>query len=116
MGYSAKKIEAIIKPFKLETLKSGLAELGITGMTITEIKVYDNRKSRTETFRGAEYRLDFIPKIMVMIAVSSDQVDLVVTKIIESAATGAPDDGEILISPLDCIYRIRTGEAGRKAL
>jgi nitrogen regulatory protein P-II 1 len=114
--YSVKKIEAIIKPFKLETLMAGLDELGITGMTVSEIKVFDNQMGRIQTFRGLEYRIDFIRKIKVMIVVTSDQVDLIVRKIIDSCRTGSIGDGEIFVSPLDRIYRIRTGEVGRKAL
>lgn len=114
--YSAKKIEANIKPFKLETLMAVLDGSGITGMTVGEIKVPDNLNGRIQTFRGIEYRVDITRKIKVIIVVSSDQVDLVVRRIVESCGTGSMGDGEIFVSPIDRIYRIRTGEVGRKAL
>ena len=116
LQYSAKKIEANIKPFKLETLMAVLDGSGITGMTVSEIKVPDNLSGRIQTFRGIEYRLTLTRKIKVIIVVPSDQVDLVVRSIVESCETGSMGDGEILVSPIDRIYRIRTGEVGRKAL
>ncbi len=111
-----KKIEAIIKPFKLDELKEGLAELGITGMTISEVKGFGRQKGHTEIYRGAEYVVDFIPKIKVETVVSSDMVEAVIEKIISSVQTGSIGDGKIFVIPVDQICRIRTGETDRDAI
>lgn len=111
-----KKIEAIIKPFKLDDLKKGLEELGITGMTISEVKGFGRQKGHTEIYRGAEYVVDFIPKIKMETVVKSDMVDIVVEKILSSVQTGSIGDGKIFVIPVDKICRIRTGETDEDAI
>jgi nitrogen regulatory protein P-II 1 len=111
-----KKIEAIIKPFKLDDLKEGLGELGITGMTISEVKGFGRQKGHTEIYRGAEYVVDFIPKIKVETVVKSDMVDIVIQKIISSVQTGSIGDGKIFVIPIDKICRIRTKETDEDAI
>jgi len=111
-----KKIEAIIKPFKLDELKEGLAELGITGMTISEVKGFGRQKGHTEIYRGAEYVVDFIPKIKVETVVKSSMVDIVLEKIQESVKTGTIGDGKIFVIPVDSVCRIRTGETDQDAI
>lgn len=110
------KIEAIIKPFKLDDLKEGLAELGITGMTISEVKGFGRQKGHTEIYRGAEYVVDFIPKIKMETVVKSDMVDTVVETIISSVQTGSIGDGKIFVIPIEKIIRIRTGETDHDAI
>jgi nitrogen regulatory protein P-II 1 len=111
-----KKVEAIIKPFKLEDVKDGLAELGITGMTISEVKGYGRQQGHSELYRGAEYVVEFIPKIKLEVVVSEDEVDNVVKTIIENAKTGKIGDGKIFVSSIDKIVRIRTGEEDEEAI
>ena len=111
-----KLITAIIKPFKLEEVRESLAKIGITGMTITEVKGFGRQKGHTELYRGAEYVIDFLPKIKVEIAVSLDQLENVVTAISKSASTGKIGDGKIFISSLDQVIRIRTGETDESAI
>lgn len=111
-----KKIEAIIKPFKLDDVKEALKEIGIQGMTVTEVKGFGRQKGHTELYRGAEYVIDFLPKIKLDIVVSDDMVTKVVDTIIETARTGKIGDGKIFIQPLEEIIRIRTGERGEDAL
>ena len=111
-----KLITAIIKPFKLEEVRASLDMLGITGMTITEVKGFGRQKGHTELYRGAEYDIDFLPKIKVEIAVSVDQVDDAIDAIIKSANTGKIGDGKIFVSPLDKVIRIRTGETDQDAI
>ena len=111
-----KKIEAIIKPFKLDDLKKGLEELGITGMTISEVKGFGRQKGHTEIYRGAEYVVDFIPKIKMETVVRSDMVDIVVEKILSSVQTGSIGDGKIFVIPVDKICRIRTAETDEDAI
>ena len=111
-----KKIEAIIKPFKLEDVKDALEEVEISGMTVTEVKGYGRQQGHTELYRGAEYVVDFIPKIKIELAVAEDMVDDVVNKIIESAKTGKIGDGKIFVSSLDKVVRIRTGEEDIEAI
>ena len=111
-----KLVTAIIKPFKLEEVRASLDVLGITGMTITEVKGFGRQKGHTELYRGAEYVIDFLPKIKIEIAVSSDQLDDVINAIIKSANTGKLGDGKIFISSLDKVIRIRTGETDQDAL
>ena len=111
-----KKIEAVIKPFKLDDLKKGLEELGITGMTISEVKGFGRQKGHTEIYRGAEYVVDFIPKIKMETVVRSDMVDIVVEKILSSVQTGSIGDGKIFVIPVDKICRIRTGETDEDAI
>ena len=111
-----KLITAIIKPFKLEEVRASLDMLGITGMTITEVKGFGRQKGHTELYRGAEYVIDFLPKIKVEIAVSVDQLDDVIDAIIKSANTGKIGDGKIFVSSLDKVIRIRTGETDQEAI
>lgn len=111
-----KKIEAIIKPFKLEEVKEALAEIGIKGMTVSEVKGFGRQKGHREIYRGAEYVVDFLPKIKIELVVEADQVDRVVETIIKSARTGKIGDGKIFILPVEEAIRIRTGERGREAV
>jgi|TARA_B110000495_G_C23021331_1_gene605968 nitrogen regulatory protein P-II 2 len=111
-----KLITTIIKPFKLEEVRQSLDVIGISGMTITEVKGFGRQKGHTELYRGAEYVIDFLPKIKIEIAVSSDQVDAVILAITKSASTGKIGDGKIFISPLEKVIRIRTGEEDQDAI
>ena len=111
-----KKIEVIIKPFKLDDVKDGLSELGIKGMTISEVKGYGRQKGHTEIYRGAEYVVDFIPKVKIEIVVPAEQVGQVVEKICESGNTGKIGDGKIFVLPIERIVRVRTGEENRDAV
>ena len=111
-----KLITAIIKPFKLEEVRQSLDLIGITGMTITEVKGFGRQKGHTELYRGAEYMIDFLPKIKIEIAVSIDQLDEVINAITSSASTGKIGDGKIFVSTLDQVIRIRTGETGQDAI
>lgn len=111
-----KKIEAIVKPFKLDDVKDALNNIGITGMTISEVKGYGRQKGHTEIYRGAEYVVDFIPKVKVEIVVTADQVDEVVDTIRTSANTGKIGDGKIFVLPIERIVRVRTGEEDRDAV
>jgi nitrogen regulatory protein P-II 1 len=111
-----KKIEAIIKPFKLDDVKEALNEIGIQGMTVSEVKGYGRQKGHKEIYRGAEYVVDFIPKIKIEIVVDSDQVDQVVAKIREAANTGKIGDGKIFVLSVEQAVRVRTGETGTDAI
>jgi nitrogen regulatory protein PII len=111
-----KKIDAIIKPFKLDDVKDALNGIGITGMTISEVKGYGRQKGHTEIYRGAEYVVDFIPKVKIEIVVPADQADLVVETIKNAASTGKIGDGKIFVLPVERIVRVRTGEEDRDAV
>tara|TARA_B100000886_G_scaffold133162_1_gene89826 strand:+ start:182 stop:520 length:339 start_codon:yes stop_codon:yes gene_type:complete len=111
-----KLITAIIKPFKVEEVRSALDEIGVSGMTLTEVKGYGRQKGHTELYRGAEYTIDFLPKIKIEIAVDDSIVDQVKNEIIKSSASGKIGDGKIFISPIDEVVRIRTGETDQDAL
>jgi nitrogen regulatory protein P-II 2 len=111
-----KLVTAIIKPFKLEDVRNALENLGIQGMTITEVKGFGRQKGHTELYRGAEYVIDFLPKLKIEIAVSEDRLDEIVQAIQESASTGKIGDGKIFVSSLENVIRIRTGEVGEEAL
>ena len=111
-----KKIEAIIKPFKLEDVKDALASEGIGGMTVSEVKGYGRQQGHTELYRGAEYVVDFIPKVKLELVVSAENVDMVVKLIEEGAKTGKIGDGKIFVSDIEKSIRIRTGESGKEAL
>ena len=111
-----KKIEAIIKPFKLDDVKDQLTDMGIKGMTVTELRGFGRQKGHTEIYRGAEYVVDFLPKIKVEVVISDDQVEEVVQTICQAARTGKIGDGKIFILPVDESVRIRTGERGEMAL
>jgi len=111
-----KKIEAIIKPFKLEEVKEALAEVGVQGMTVTEVKGFGRQKGHTEIYRGSEYTVDFLPKVKIEIIVDVDQADSVAEVIVKSANTGKIGDGKVFISSVDQAIRIRTGETGPSAV
>ena len=111
-----KLVTAIIKPFKLEDVRNALEILGIQGMTITQVKGFGRQKGHTELYRGAEYVIDFLPKLKIEIAVSNDRLDEIVQAIQESASTGKIGDGKIFVSSLENVIRIRTGEVGEEAL
>lgn len=111
-----KKIEAIIKPFKLDDVKEKLTEFGIKGITVTEVKGFGRQKGHTELYRGAEYVIDFIPKIKIEIIVPDEMAKDVVSIIMEAAKTGRIGDGKIFVVPVDEVVRIRTGETGEEAL
>ncbi len=111
-----KKIEAIIKPFKLDDVKEALNELGIKGMTVSEVKGYGRQKGHKEIYRGAEYVVDFIPKVKLEIVIDSPQVDEVVESIRQAANTGKIGDGKIFVLPIEEVVRVRTGEKGKEAI
>jgi len=111
-----KKIEAIIKPFKLEDVKDALTEAGITGMTVTEVKGYGRQQGHSELYRGAEYVVDFLPKVKIELVVNDDNVDMVVEKITEAARTGKIGDGKIFVISIEKAIRIRTGEEDEEAI
>ena len=111
-----KKIEAIIKPFKLDDVKDALNGIGITGMTMTEVKGYGRQKGHTEIYRGAEYVVDFIPKVKIEIVIPASQVNQVVDTIRNAANTGKIGDGKIFVLPVERVVRVRTGEEDRDAV
>ena len=111
-----KMVTAIIKPFKLDDVREALSDIGIKGLTATEVKGFGRQKGHMELYRGAEYVVDFLPKIKLDIAVADDQVDTVIETIIESAQSGKIGDGKIFVTPVEQAVRIRTGESGGEAL
>ncbi|MEO0770981.1 MAG: P-II family nitrogen regulator [Cyanobacteria bacterium J06649_4] len=111
-----KRIEAIIRPFKLDEVKIALVNAGIVGMTVSEVRGFGRQKGQTERYRGSEYTVEFLQKLKLEIVVEDTQVDMVVSKIIESARTGEIGDGKIFVSPVDEIVRIRTGEKNLEAV
>ncbi len=111
-----KLITAVIKPFKLDDVRIALSDVGVQGMTVTEVKGFGRQKGHTELYRGAEYVVDFLPKVKLELAVASDMVDVVVEAITRAAQTGKIGDGKIFIQPLEQIVRIRTGETGVDAV
>jgi nitrogen regulatory protein PII len=111
-----KKIEAIVKPFKLEEVKNALGEIGVTGMTVSEVKGFGRQKGHSEVYRGAEYVVDFIPKVKIEAAVPAELVPTVVERILTAARTGKIGDGKIFVLDLEEVVRIRTGERGKEAL
>lgn len=111
-----KKIEAIIKPFKLEAVKDALTEIGITGMTVSEVKGYGRQKGHKEMYRGAEYNVDFNPKIKIELVLAADLVDKVVDAIRDAANTEKIGDGKIFVIPVEDVLRVRTGERGKEAI
>jgi nitrogen regulatory protein PII len=111
-----KKIEAIIKPFKVEDVKDALTELGVQGMTTIDVKGFGRQKGHTEIYRGSEYTVDFVPKIMVLAVVADSLVESAVSAIIKAAKTGAVGDGKIFVSTIEEAVRIRTEEVGEKAI
>jgi nitrogen regulatory protein P-II 1 len=115
-GLLMKKIEAIIKPFKLDDVREALSDAGVSGMTVTEVKGFGRQKGHTELYRGAEYMVDFLPKIKLEIVISNDLVDICVDTIMEVARTGKIGDGKIFISDVEKVIRIRTGDENESAI
>jgi nitrogen regulatory protein P-II 1 len=111
-----KKIEAVIKPFKLDEVREALSEIGITGLTVTEVKGFGRQKGHTELYRGAEYVVDFLPKIKLELVIADHLVDASVEAIIGAARTGKIGDGKIFVTPIEQVIRIRTGETGEEAV
>jgi nitrogen regulatory protein P-II 1 len=111
-----KKIEAIIKPFKLDEVREALSEIGVSGLTVTEVKGFGRQKGHTELYRGAEYVVDFLPKVKVEVIVQEAQVDRAVESIVRAARTGKIGDGKIFVTSVDQVIRIRTGESGEAAV
>ena len=111
-----KKIEAIIKPFKLEDVKEALAEVDVQGMTVVEVKGFGRQKGHTEIYRGSEYTVDFLPKVKIEVVVEADRCDAVVDAIVKAANTGKIGDGKVFVSDVAEAIRIRTGERGREAV
>ena len=111
-----KRVEAVIKPFKLEDVKDALADIGITGMTVSEVKGYGRQKGHSELYRGAEYVVDFLPKIKMEMVIDDENVDQVTKTIVEAAKTGKIGDGKIFVSDIEQIIRIRTGETDSEAI
>ena len=111
-----KKIEAVIKPFKLDDVKEALTELGVVGMTVTEVRGFGRQKGHTELYRGSEYTIDFLPKVKVEVVVPDDLVDKVVSIICTAAKTGSIGDGKVFVTPVEMAVRIRTGERDEAAL
>ena len=111
-----KKIEAIIKPFKLDEVREALSDIGVTGLTVSEVKGFGRQKGHTELYRGAEYVVDFLPKVKVEIVVGDDAVELAIDSIVKAAHTGKIGDGKIFVMPVEQVVRIRTGETGESAL
>ncbi len=111
-----KKIEAIIKPFKLDEVREALSDVGVSGLTVTEVKGFGRQKGHTELYRGAEYVVDFLPKVKIEIVIADDLVETAIDSIIKAAHTGKIGDGKIFVMPVEQVVRIRTGETGDAAL
>jgi nitrogen regulatory protein P-II 1 len=111
-----KKIEAIIKPFKLDDVREALSDIGVTGMTVSEVKGFGRQRGHTELYRGAEYVVDFLPKIKLEIVLADEQIEACVETIVKASHTGKIGDGKIFVLPIDQVVRIRTGEEGEQAV
>jgi nitrogen regulatory protein P-II 1 len=111
-----KKIEAIIRPFRIDDVREALAEIGVKGMTLTEVKGYGRQKGHTELYRGSEYQIDFLPKIKIEVIVADSIADKVIDTIMNAARTGQVGDGKIFVSTVEDVIRVRTGESGEEAL
>jgi nitrogen regulatory protein P-II 1 len=111
-----KKIEAIVKPFKLDEVREALSELGVTGLTVTEVKGFGRQKGHTELYRGAEYVVDFLPKVKVEVVLAESMVERAIEAIVKAARTGKIGDGKIFVTTVDQVIRIRTGESGEAAV
>jgi len=111
-----KKIEAIVKPFKLDEVREALSEVGVTGLTVTEVKGFGRQKGHTELYRGAEYVVDFLPKVKVEVVVKDDEVERCIDAILKAAKTGKIGDGKIFVLPVEQVVRIRTGETDEAAV
>jgi nitrogen regulatory protein P-II 1 len=115
-GGKMKKIEAIVKPFKLDEVKNALTKIGIQGMTVTEVKGFGRQKGHTEVYRGAEYKIDFLPKVKIELITTDEMIPQVIETIERAAKTGKIGDGKIFVSPVEEVIRIRTGECGKDAI
>src|SRR5690606_15136148 len=115
-GANMKKITAIIKPFKLDEVREALAEVGVTGLTVTEVKGFGRQKGHTELYRGAEYVVDFLPKVKVEVIAADNVVEAVIDAVVRAARTGRIGDGKIFVSEVEQVVRIRTGETGEAAV
>ena len=113
---SMQQVTAVIKPFKLEEVREGLAEVGVTGLTVTEVKGFGRQKGHTELYRGAEYVVDFLPKVKIEVVVKGDDVERCIEAIIKAAKTGKIGDGKIFVTPVEQVVRIRTGETDESAV
>jgi nitrogen regulatory protein PII len=111
-----KKVEAVVRPHLLDAVKTALQEVGVTGMTVSEVRGFGRQKGHTETYRGTEYRVDFLPKVKVEVAVQEQMLEAVVEAIVAAGRTGKFGDGKVFVSSLDNVVRIRTGERGQEAL
>jgi len=111
-----KKVEAVIKPFKLDEVREALSEIGVTGLTVTEVKGFGRQRGHTELYRGAEYVVDFLPKVKVTLIIGDSSVDRAIEAIIKAARTGKIGDGKIFVTDVDQVVRIRTGESGEQAI
>ncbi len=111
-----KKVEAIIKPFKLDEVREALTEIGVTGLTATEVKGFGRQKGHTELYRGAEYVVDFLPKVKLELVIDDDKVDACIEAVVKAARTGKIGDGKIFVTPIEQVIRIRTGETGADAV
>jgi nitrogen regulatory protein P-II 1 len=111
-----KKIDAVVKPFKLDEVREALAEVGVTGLTVTEVKGFGRQKGHTELYRGAEYVVDFLPKVKIEVVVSDGMVDAAIEAIVKAARTGKIGDGKIFVTPVEQVVRIRTGETNESAV
>ena len=111
-----KLVTAIIKPFKMDDVRAALSEIGVQGITVTEVKGFGRQRGHTELYRGAEYVVDFLPKAKLEIAVADDQVDATIDAIVKTANTGKIGDGKIFVAPMEQVIRIRTGETGEEAI
>ena len=111
-----KKIEAIIKPFKLDEVRESLSEIGVAGLTVTEVKGFGRQKGHTELYRGAEYVVDFLPKVKIELIVRDEDVERAIEAVVKAARTGKIGDGKIFVTPVEQVVRIRTGESGEAAV
>lgn len=111
-----KKIEAVIRPFRIDDVREALAEIGVRGLTLTEVKGYGRQKGHTELYRGSEYQMDFLPKMKIEVIVADSMADKVVDTILKAAKTGQVGDGKIFVSHIEDVIRVRTGESGEEAL
>ena len=116
MDYIMKKVEAIIKPFKLDDVREALGEIGVTGMTVSEVKGFGRQKGHTELYRGAEYMVDFLPKVKIELVIATEDVERCIEAIISTAQTGKIGDGKIFVTDVERIIRIRTGEENQEAI
>jgi nitrogen regulatory protein P-II 1 len=111
-----KKIEAIIRPFRVDDVREALAEIGIKGLTLTEVKGYGRQKGHTELYRGSEYQIDFLPKMKIEVVITDNQLDPAIDAIVKAARTGQVGDGKIFVTAVEDVIRVRTGESGESAL